>query len=290
MKTGMNLLLWTGDPFGDNVPALCERIKEWEFEGAELPLLGDPGDAQCRTLAHVLDDLGLERTAVTIVHKDANPLSDDAGARAGAVAHLKRVIDACHTLGVEVLCGPFVSPVGHLVGRGRTDDEWGRAVAFFQQIAPHAQQAGVLLVLEALNRFETYFVNCMADLALLVDAVGHASFQLMYDTFHAHIEEKNVRGAIRTAGKRIAHVHISENDRSTPGEGQVNWTTTFSWLREIGYDDWLVIEAFGTAVPEIAAATSIWRPMFPNEEHVATRGLAFIQQQWERAGFSAGQE
>jgi D-psicose/D-tagatose/L-ribulose 3-epimerase len=77
------------------------------------------------------------------------------------------------------------------------------------------------------------------------------------------------------------HVHISENDRSTPGEGHVDWDTTFRTLKETGYDDWLVIEAFGLALPAIAAATKIWRRMFPNEEHLARQGLAFMKQHWE---------
>jgi len=86
--------------------------------------------------------------------------------------------------------------------------------------------------------------------------------------------------AIGLAGNRIVHVHISENDRSTPGEGGVNWEANFHALKALGYDSWLVIEAFGLALPELAAATCIWRKMFPSEEHVATRGIKFIQRRW----------
>ena len=57
-------------------------------------------------------------------------------------------------------------------------------------------------------------------------------------------------GSVRAGGKRIIHVHISENDRSTPGEGHVHWDESFQTLAEIGYDGWLMIEAFGTALPE----------------------------------------
>ena len=80
-----------------------------------------------------------------------------------------------------------------------------------------------------------------------------------------------------TGGKRIAHVHISENDRSTPGEGHVRWDETFSTLAEVGYDGWLMVEAFGASLPEIAGATCIWRQMFPNEEYLATHGLKFMK-------------
>src|SRR4029077_15759114 len=95
-------------------------------------------------------------------------------------------------------------------------------------------------------------------------------FKLHDDTFHTNIEEKKIPEAIRAGGNRIIHVHISENDRSTPGEGHVLWDENFRTLSEIGYDGWLMIEAFGCALPEIAGATCIWRNMFPNEQYLAT--------------------
>jgi D-psicose/D-tagatose/L-ribulose 3-epimerase len=101
----------------------------------------------------------------------------------------------------------------------------------------------------------------------------------MYDTFHANIEEKSVADAIRAGGKMIAHVHISENDRSTPGQGAIRWAENFDALKEIGYDGWLTVEAFGLALPEIAAATKIWRRMFTSEEQLAKDALAFMKRE-----------
>ena len=77
----------------------------------------------------------------------------------------------------------------------------------------------------------------------------------------------------------LCHVHISENDRSTPGTGDIKWADNFDALREIGYDGWLVVEAFGLALPEIAAATKIWRRMYVNEEQLARDALAFMKHQ-----------
>jgi D-psicose/D-tagatose/L-ribulose 3-epimerase len=278
MKIGMNLLLWTGNVTEEHYP-LLEKIKSWGFDGAELPMFGfEP--SQYQAIRKKMDAIGLECTTVTIVPPEKNPIDPDAKIRAAAVDHLKSAIDTCHILNAKTMCGPYVSPVGKLVGRGRTADEWKWAVECFQRVAPHAQQAGVVLGLEALNRFETYFVNCMADLARLVDEVNHPNFRMMYDTFHANIEEKSSAEAIRTGGKRIVHIHISENDRSTPGEGNVHWDENFHAIKSMGYDGWLVIEAFGLALPELAAATCIWRKMFPSEEHVATKGLQFIKRKW----------
>ena len=72
-------------------------------------------------------------------------------------------------------------------------------------------------------------------------------------------------------------VHISENDRSIPGTGHVQWDETFDTLRSVGYDGWMVVEAFGLALPNIVAATKIWRKMFPSEDQLAADSLAFMR-------------
>nr|MBP9914086.1 sugar phosphate isomerase/epimerase [Opitutaceae bacterium] len=99
-----------------------------------------------------------------------------------------------------------------------------------------------------------------------------------WDTFHAHIEEKNSPAALESIRQHLVHVHISENDRGTPGTGQVRWAETFATLQKIGYDRWLTIEAFGRALPDLAAATRVWRDLFAKPEDVYTQGLDFIRQ------------
>ena len=116
------------------------------------------------------------------------------------------------------------------------------------------------------------------DTKRFVQEVDRPNVGVHYDTFHANLEEKNVDAAIRDAAETITHVHISENDRGTPGHGQVRWEETFKALRAIGYDGWMTIEAFGQALPGLAAATKIWRPLFESEEQLAADGLAFMRE------------
>ena len=183
--------------------------------------------------------------------------------------------------------GSVVSGCGRVVaafsGEPPTETEKGRAADVLRQAAEIAQAATVKLCIEYLNRFECYFLTTAADAVALVKRVDHPNFRTMYDTFHAHIEEKNQAAAIRQVAPVLGHVHISENDRGTPGTGQVAWDTAFKALREIRYDGWTVIEAFGRALPALAAATKVWRDLFPNAEQVYTNGLAFIKKKWAEA-------
>jgi D-psicose/D-tagatose/L-ribulose 3-epimerase len=182
-------------------------------------------------------------------------------------------------VGAQNLVGPYHSALGIFSGAGPTEDEWKWGVDSMRQVAEHAGSVGVMLGVECLNRFETYLLNTHSDAARFVREVDHPSCRMMYDTFHSNIEEKNIAAAIRSCQDVLTHVHISENDRSTPGTGNVNWQENFDTLMEVGYDGWMVVEAFGLALPEIAAATKIWRRMYDSEEQLARDALAFMKQE-----------
>ncbi len=277
MKFGLNLLLWTGDLHDDLLPVL-ERLKAMGYDGVELPMFNLTVEKYA-AWARRLDDLGLERTAVTVRGEADNPISPDPACRAAGVANNKRALDCCQAAGATHLVGPFHSALGYFTGQGPTADEWQWGVESMAEVAEYAEQVGVTLGLECLNRFECYFLNTHADSARFVQAVNHPHCRAMYDTFHAHIEEKNTERAVRACADVLAHVHISENDRSTPGTGNVNWQATFDTLHAVGYDGWMMIEAFGLALPELVAATKIWRRMYESEEQLARDGLAFMKQQ-----------
>jgi sugar phosphate isomerase/epimerase len=127
-----------------------------------------------------------------------------------------------------------------------------------------------------------YHLNTLDQAIRCIDEVGHPNCRIHLDTFHAHIEEKDPAAAIRRAGSRIAHVHISENDRGTPGTGSVEWDATFGALRDIGHDGWLTVEAFGNFLPNLAAATKIWRKLFDSEDQLAAESFQFLAGRWER--------
>jgi D-psicose/D-tagatose/L-ribulose 3-epimerase len=282
MKFGMNLLLWTGELSDQIVPTL-EMIKRIGYDGVELPIFS-PDEAKFAAWGKRLDDLGLERTGVTVRGEEDNPISPDPAVRARGVDVMRRTLDCCKAAGGSLLAGPFHSAIGVFSGAGPTADEWKWGLDSMRQMAEHAGQIGVTLTVEALNRFEIYLLNSHLDSARFVREVDHPNCRIMFDTFHANIEDKRFGEVLRSVADVLAHVHISENDRSTPGQGHIPWDETFDALKAIGYDGWLMVEAFGLALPELAAATKIWRRMFQSEEQLARDALAFmkghVQRRW----------
>ena len=134
-----------------------------------------------------------------------------------------------------------------------------------------------MLGVEPLNRFETSVLNLTADAIAVVDRVGHPSCGLMLDTFHMNIEEQSIGDALRSAGSRLKHLHACENDRGAPGSGHVPWTEVAQALRDIRYNDGVVIESFTSKVKSIARAAAIWRPLAATQDALAENGLRHLR-------------
>lgn len=278
MLLGFNMLLWTPS-IGEEHFGHFAKIKAAGYDGVELPVFGGTPEEYAK-VGKALKDEGLRSTAVAVIpDPEHDCTSSDPKVRAAGLAHLKWAIDCLEAAGGEVLCGPFYQPLGVFSGDGPTADEIAGLVEVHKDAARYAAPKGVKLSVEPLNRFECYALNTVADATDVVKAVGEPNYGLLYDTFHANIEEKDPVGVIGPAlsAGAINHVHTSENDRGTPGKGHVPWTETFAALKAGNYDSWYVIEAFGRSLPEIAEATRVWRDFFPSPDEVVTFGHDFLR-------------
>jgi D-psicose/D-tagatose/L-ribulose 3-epimerase len=219
----------------------------------------------------------MESTICSVLIEGLSLISDDSVIRAKAVEQLRENIATTAEAGAKIIAGPMYSPVGYLAGRRRTTEEWNRAVDSWQELGPWLAQHQVTAAIEPLNRFETYFLNTAADATRFCDEVAHPNVGILFDTFHANIEEKSIADGYCKVAPHLKHVHTCENDRGTPGSGHIEWAQVFEALKEIHYDGWLTIESFGSNLPEIAAAAAIWRDLAATPEAVAFDGIQFLK-------------
>ncbi len=274
MLLGFNMLLWTTHVSEDHFGLLAD-IKTAGYDGVELPLFEGEPEAY-RRVGQAIKDQGLRATGVTVIpDPEHDCTSSDPAVRAAGLDHLKWAIDCLEAAGGEVLCGPFYQPLGVFSGEPPTAGERANIAEVHKQAARYAAPKGIKLAVEPLNRFECYALNTVVDSAAVVAAVNEPNYGLLYDTFHANIEEKDPVGVIAPHLGAINHVHLSENDRGTPGKGHVPWAATAEALKP--YNGWYVIEAFGRALPDLAAATRVWRDFFPSRDEVVTFGHDFLR-------------
>ncbi len=275
MKYGVNTFIWSGT-FDQANFGLLPIIKEAGFDGVEIPLFR-PKDFQASSIRKAVEANGLECNACTVLVDGFSLISDSPDVRRRTRQHLGELVKVAAEAGVGIIAGPLFSPVGYLPGRRRTNDEWNWAVEGFQSLGDTLAAHQVTFAIEPLNRFETYFLNTAADAAKLAEQIDHPNIGILFDTFHANIEEKQIAAGYLTVGPHLKHVHTCENDRGIPGSGHVEWDQVFQALHSMNYDGWLTIEGFGFALKEVSAAAAIWRDIERTPESIAFEGVQFLK-------------
>lgn len=270
MQIGVNTLLWTAGFSEAHLP-LIAKAKALGLDGIELATF-DFASFPAAAARRALEAQQMPGILCSALVAGMSLATDDAALRAQSMAFLQAGVRATAEAGLNLLIGPFCSAVGYLPGRRRTDEEWKRCVDGLQELGRYSEGFNVRIAVEPLNRFETFFLNTAADARRLCEEVAHPNIGVLYDTFHANIEEKNQAAAIRLLGEHIFHVHTCENDRGIPGSGPIDWPGVIGALKEIGYDDWLVIESFGPGIKEIAAAACIWRDLAAQPDDIPAIG------------------
>ncbi|WP_100444013.1 sugar phosphate isomerase/epimerase family protein [Glycomyces xiaoerkulensis] len=274
-QLGVNTWVWTSPLDDEALARLAPKVRDWGFDVIELPVerLGDwdPGRA-----ADLLGELGLGATVVLVM----GPGRELVGASESATVadtqdYLRGVIDAAAAVGSDVIAGPAYASVGRT---WRIDDRAAAYRELRENLAPvgeYAAERGVTIAVEPLNRYETSVINTVDQALEALD--GLAGCSLALDVYHLNIEETDIPASIERATGRIGHVQVCANDRGAPGRDHLDWPGILRALDRAGYTGPLVIESFTAHNATIATAASIWRPLAPTQDAIATGGLTFLR-------------
>ncbi|RFC45701.1 MAG: D-psicose/D-tagatose/L-ribulose 3-epimerase [Verrucomicrobia bacterium] len=274
MRFGINSFLFVS-PFKTESVKLFKKFKSWGFDTVEIPVEA-PEHVDPAVLKSAAEAAGIAIGSVCACMGPGRDLRGTTAEQKTGFQYIRTLIDQAAAMGCPRIIGPLYSVVGKRGPVSPVDQkkEFAAVVKNLKALAKHAADKGVELVVEPLNRFETDFLNTCDQGLKLIKAVGAKNVKLHLDTFHMNIEEKNQAAAIRKAGKHLGHFHACGTDRGTPGNDSLDWAPIVKALREIGYDQDVVIESFTQDVKVIAAAAAIWRKMEPKRDDIAVKGLA----------------
>lgn len=278
MKFGVSLWLWTAPVTNDVIDQYAPKIAQFGFDTVEIPL-EDPGGLDCSRARKAVEENGLTLTTCAAMGGGRDLIHPDKSVRNEGMKYMKESLDAAEELGSELFVGPLASEVGRLweSDEAQREEETQLLVSQLQEVAEYAASKNITICLEALNRFETSFLNLTSQVCDVIERVDHPNCKVMIDLFHAGIEEKNLGDAVRTAGKNLYHFQVAENDRGTPGTGQFDWNGIAAALKEIDYDRHIIIETFTPDNELLAKAAAIWRPLAESPDQLARDGLSFLK-------------
>jgi sugar phosphate isomerase/epimerase len=243
--------------FWDDFAAACRKAAELGFDAVEL-FAPRPEAVPSREIRKLLDDHGLKLAAVGTgagwVIQRLQLCDPDAETRERAKSFIRSMID---------YGGPFEAPaiIGSMQGRWTADVDKPKALGYLRDalhdLAEHAEQYGIPLIYEPLNRYETNLVNTVADGVSLLERCGHDNVRLLADLFHMNIEEADMAAAIRHGGAHIGHVHFVDSNRQAIGRGHLDVAPIAAALREIGYNGYASAEALPLPDSDAAARLTI---------------------------------
>jgi len=275
MRFGINSLLFT-ETFDERDLPLLERCREFGFDVLEITPV-EPDRFPARRVRQLADTLGISVNVNFALSEEANTISPDPEVRRRGVALLKKIVDLCSEAGAEIYCGANYCAWKYFTGQRRTEDEWNWAIECYREVAEYARdRSDLLLAIETLNRFETYFLNLTADALRFVEEVDMPNVKVHLDTFHMNIEEDDMVAAIRACGDHLGYFHACGSQRGIPGRDMVPWRETLAALRDCGYKDCITIESFNPRL-KFAPLVSIWRDFADSPEQLATEGLTFLR-------------
>lgn len=221
------------------IETTIERIADLGYH--KLEIAGEPESYDTQKMGSLLKDHGIGCWgSVTLMMEERNLLAANEDQRKISIQYVKDVIKM-----VKELNGTMVSvvpgTVGKLVPDGRPDEEWEWAVTSMKEIYDYAEAQEILIGIEPINRFETYFINRVDQALALAKEVG-PNCGVCVDVFHMNIEEDNIYEAIRRAKGRINGVHVADNNRMAPGMGKLNWPKVMNTVKEVGFDGAISVE------------------------------------------------
>ncbi|WP_314423335.1 sugar phosphate isomerase/epimerase family protein [uncultured Microbacterium sp.] len=274
----VNTWVWTSPLTDATLEPLARKAAEMGYQALELPL-ENVGDWDPQRTRDVLDERGLGAIVVGAMGPQRSLL-----ARAGDVdatqSYLRSCIAAATAVGSAVVAGPFYAPTGVTwrMSREEREDAVQELRENLRPVADAAAAAGITVAIEPLNRYETSVLNTVEQsLDALAPLLG-AGVGLALDTYHLNIEEKRPAAAIRAAGASIAHVQVCGSDRGAVGDDHTDWPEILRALDDAGYQGPLALESFTGENATIAVAASVWRPLAPSQDELASRSIRALRE------------
>jgi len=277
MKFGVSTFVWVS-PFNTASFDLIYKIKDMGYDSIEVAV-EDKDIIDWPKLKRIAKEVGLSISISGAFGTERDISSDNPDFRTEGLNYITDCIRIASEMESPIFGGPVYSAVGktRLVSEEEKKKERNWCIENLFKAAKVAEEYGVVVGVEPLNRFESDMVNTADQALSLIREVDSSNVKILLDTFHCNIEEKSIPNTIRKVGKDLCHVQANESDRGTPGTGNLDWLGIKEALQEIEYSGSIVIETFGAPSKELARAASIWRPLANSADELASEGLAFYK-------------
>lgn len=267
------------------------KVKQLGFDVLELAAgaLPEMSADQRRALAALAREEGVRLTYCIGLPPQYDVSNEDETVRARGVAYVQTLLSCIEQMGGDLLggilyaCWPAVQ-----MSAERKPRMLEQSLRSVRQLAGTAQDCGVTMCMEVVNRYEQCLLNTAAEGRAFVDAVGSDRVKLLLDAYHMNIEEDHIGDAIRQSAGYLGHFHIGECNRKVPGRGHMPWDEIMRALADIRYDGAVVMEPFVKPGGQVGQDIKVFRDLSGGADEaqmdaMAAEALRFIRQKSKEA-------
>lgn len=223
----------------EDIELSFQRLKKYGYDGIEFA--AEPYALNQDKMKDLLVKYGMECTSLCGIFPENRDLTDENGEE--AVEYLMDSVDFAVKVGAPYII-VVPSPVGRTVKPENIEFSalWEHAVNNIRKAADYAYANNIRFAIEAVNRYETYFVNTMSKAYKFVKSIDHPAVGIMADVFHMSLEENSILNTLKNVADKLIHVHIADNTREAAGLGNIDFKEIMYTLKEIGYRGALTME------------------------------------------------
>ncbi|WP_419822520.1 TIM barrel protein [Anoxybacterium hadale] len=198
-------------------------------------------------------DISAFATGRAYVQEGLSLTHEDENNRAAAIARLKSFVDAASPYHATVIIGCIRGNLASEASRSRSLELLANST---RMVAEYADEKGVGIVFEAINRYENNYLNTAEETASFIRNFQLPNTKILLDTFHMNIEDKDMAKAVLDCGNLLGYIHIADSNRRYTGEGHIQMKEIVEALIKVGYNG--VLSAECLPLPDSDTALAGW--------------------------------
>lgn len=244
------------------------RAAELGCDAVEIHI-ANPSQIDVEATARLIDSLGLKvsgiGTGLACYEDKLTFTTTDEAMHTAAISRLKSHIEFAQRLGgAIVIIGGMRGKLEGDPGSSLRNELRQASIEAHRAVGRYGAQHGVPVVMEPINRYETNFINTVAQGLEYLGEIANDNVSMLVDTFHMNIEEVSIAESIRAAGDSLSYVHLADSNRWAAGFGHTDFVSVFNALHDIGYEG----PISGEVLP------------LPDDESAARQEVDFIRGHW----------
>ena len=277
---GVHALVWVGGWSKEECRTAIKNTVEAGYGLIEIPAL-DPSKIDSKDTAQVLKDHGIKGACSLGLSFDADINNDDSEVVARGEEKLMKALSVVESIGGDYLGGVLFSALGKYP-KPASQKSWDNAAQSLRKLAKRAQESGITLGLEPVNRYESNLINTVDHAVQMIKDVGEKNVKVHLDVYHMNIEEDGMEKSVIACGDKLGYVHIGESHRGYLGSGNVDFDTFFSALKKINYSGPIAFESFSSAVvdPALSNTLCVWRNLWSDSDDLASHALQYMKERF----------